>query len=296
MSNPDGEEEIESEYESSSEEEEIRKNRWQGAPSTWLSITEKERGLADSLDALRNKDLGVHLWSAWGLRVRAREKGNSTKGKEIDAEEENDEGGAFLPPKTWAAWPLPAEEVPRERGDMKGRGGDGFEEFTFRRRERPRPSRELEEVLVGTTLKYAKERFEKRDWAKKHKIREEKEEIEDENLDDGSMIKAGTEEVDDATPPPGQAEEAEIIGFEDNESNHEGDEHEDSAMKLKEDPVLPPTSYLKPVISADDERSRELLRPSIRHTLSKLDEVLMALHHARQTSRRHSRSEVTTDD
>ena len=286
-------------YESSSEESEtIRPNRWQGAPSTWLSITEQERGLAESLDALRHRDLGVHLWSTWGLRVRAREVSQNklnAGGPESKGEaEENEEPEAFVPPKTWAAWPLPAEDVPREVRDM--RDADGFEEFTFRRRGRERPSRELEEVLLGTTLRCAKERFEKRDWAKKHKIRKEEEEVDDKDWDEGQRVKASTENIDDATPPPGQAAEAEIIGSEDTRSTHEENEHEDPAIKVKEDSVPPPKTWLQPVTSADDERSRELLRPSIRHTLSKLDEVLVALHHARQTCRRYSRTEVITDD
>ncbi|KAI9743576.1 MAG: hypothetical protein M1818_002891 [Claussenomyces sp. TS43310] len=38
----------------------------------------------------------------------------------------------------------------------------------------------------------------------------------------------------------------------------------------------------RPAISTDDERSKELLRPTIRATLSRLDQLLMALHHARR--------------
>lgn len=286
-------------YESSSEESEaIRPSRWQGAPSTWLSITEQERGLAESLDALRHRDLGVHLWSAWGLRVRAREEPQNklnAGGPESKGEAgENEETEAFVPPKTWAAWPLPADDVPRQVRDMRDAGG--FEEFTFGWRGKERPSRELEEVLIGTTLRYAKERFEKRDWAKKHKIRKEEEEVDDEDWDEGPRAKAGTEDIDDASPPPGQATKTEIIGSEGNGSTHEEDEHDDPAVKVKEDSIPPPKTWLQPVISADDERSRELLRPSIRHTLSKLDEVLVVLHHIRQTCRRYSRTEVTADD
>ncbi|TVY88334.1 hypothetical protein LAWI1_G004361, partial [Lachnellula willkommii] len=59
----------------------------------------------------------------------------------------------------------------------------------------------------------------------------------------------------------------------------------------------PEKPFLHPVVSADDERSREILRPTIRHTLSKLDDVLMALHHARKTCRRYSSvSAPNTDD
>lgn len=43
-----------------------------------------------------------------------------------------------------------------------------------------------------------------------------------------------------------------------------------------------------PIVSADDERSRELLRPTIRSTLSRLDQLLIALHQARQNCVRYS--------
>ena len=48
-----------------------RANRWPDAPSTWLSVTAQERGLASSLDALRDRDLSVHLYNAFALRKRA---------------------------------------------------------------------------------------------------------------------------------------------------------------------------------------------------------------------------------
>ena len=53
--------------------EEGRPNRWTGAPTTWLSITEQERGLAESLEELRNRDLSVHLYNAHILKKRGRE-------------------------------------------------------------------------------------------------------------------------------------------------------------------------------------------------------------------------------
>ncbi|KAM3069177.1 hypothetical protein ACMFMG_010697 [Clarireedia jacksonii] len=69
--------------------------------------------------------------------------------------------------------------------------------------------------------------------------------------------------------------------------NGNGEDSEDGADNVRAPSETPSaTTILRPVISADDERSHELLRPSIRHTLSKLDEVLMALHHARQTCQR----------
>lgn len=51
----------------------LRPNRWQGAPSTWTTLTAQERGLAASLDQIRNADLSIHLYNAHALKRRARE-------------------------------------------------------------------------------------------------------------------------------------------------------------------------------------------------------------------------------
>lgn len=40
---------------------------------------------------------------------------------------------------------------------------------------------------------------------------------------------------------------------------------------------------LRPVIMADDERASQILQPTIRHVMAKLDDLLMGLHHARSS-------------
>lgn len=77
-------------------------------------------------------------------------------------------------------------------------------------------------------------------------------------------------------------------------TSEQGEEVEYIIKEASEPPH--PETLLKPVVSADDDRSQELLRPSIRHTLSKLDEVLMALHHARKTCLQYARSEINSDE
>jgi hypothetical protein len=154
-----------------------------------------------------------------------------------------------VPPKSWTAWPLPPDKVPREVEQVGEEDPD--EAFTFKRREREQPSGVLEDILLGISLKSAKERFEGREWAS-----EEENDIET--------------DVDDKDGLVGPPEE----------------ENGDEEPVIKEQ--TPEKVYLHPVVSADDERSREILRPTIRHTLSKLDDVLMALHHARKTCRRYS--------
>lgn len=169
----------------------------------------------------------------------------------------------FRPPKTWTAWPLPPDEVPRSD---EQRGSDASDEkYTYKRSEVRWASRELEDVLMGVTLKSAKERFESREEA---------------GHDDGLLREKGKKDHSSM-----KEDEEDVISM---------DGIEESADAKTE--ALKPAPRMRPILSADDERSRVLLRPSIRHTLSKLDEVLMALHHARKTCRRYSLSEVNTDD
>ncbi|TVY52413.1 hypothetical protein LCER1_G006887 [Lachnellula cervina] len=225
------------------EESELsRLNRWTGAPSTWQGIAAQERELAASLDALRDRDLGVHLYNAHALKKRA-----------VSGVRQEDEDAAepFVPPKSWTAWPLPSDDVPREEEPITGE--DPNEAYTFRRSEKERASGVLEDVLLGISLKSAKKKFEAREWAS-----EDEKDVEDEDGNEDGLV----------APP---------------EEEHGG---ENGEPFIKEQ--TPEKPLLHPVVSADDERSREILQPTIRHTISRLDDVLMALHHARKTCRRYS--------
>jgi hypothetical protein len=195
-----------------------------------------------------------------------------------------EEDRVWEPPRYWTAWPLRPEDVPRE-GEKVG-PKDGDEKYTFRRveSEREMPSGVLEEVLVGTTLRMAKERFLRREEAGK---------------DEGFLPR--DDEDEGIGESFGKAEAAEASTAVDNRiiRNPEAAQGEEKpaepVIKDASEPPQPET-LLKPVVSADEDRSRELLRPSIRHTLSKLDEVLMALHHARKSCRQYSHPETGSDD
>lgn len=64
--------------------DQTRRNRFEGPPSTWLYLTEQERGLAASLDQLRNRDLSAHLFNSHVLKVRGRAGKISQNGKYLD--------------------------------------------------------------------------------------------------------------------------------------------------------------------------------------------------------------------
>jgi hypothetical protein len=290
----DGEDSASRESSHSSSEEPVRPNRWTGPPSTWQSLTAQERGLEASLVELRNRDLSIHLYNSFSLKTNARKYRESKnlqsvrlstrKSQEID--EPNEEGEdaeefaarEWAPSKVWTAWPLPPDQVPRPNESV---GPDDDDEmFTLKRRDEGRPSRELEDVLVGTALKFAKQRWEKRDMA------------------------SSEENFQEETSAGEQTEEEEL-----KRANSSGDGHEDNLSdqgtadeghkNVDKEPSQssPEEAFLEPILSPDDERSRDLLRPSIRHTLSQLDAVLMALHHARHTCHRYAaESEMSSDD
>lgn len=146
------------------------------------------------------------------------------------------------------------------------------EAFTYRWSDDGAPSRELEDVLVGVHLRSAKERFESRKSDDAEEVFHDQEERGEDLGDDWG--RSGSEDMQTS-------------------------EDEERARKPVDQEISEPPpakKRMKPVVSADDERSRALLLPAVRHTLSKLDELLMALHHARKTCRRYSHSDAGTAD
>jgi hypothetical protein len=156
-------------------------------PSTYLSRIAPERDVADSLDALTARDLSIHLFNAFALKRRARSdisfsgsisrrpapKDVVRKGSSKDAEvhdataDDNDDASddtityeqvgdpGWRPPKVWTAWPVRAEEVPREEREWEEDGPfaalrDSGEESS---------SGNLAELLAGHVLKAAKKRL-----------------------------------------------------------------------------------------------------------------------------------------
>jgi hypothetical protein len=201
------------------------------------------------------------------------------------------ENAKFVPPKLWTAWPMEPKAVPR-RGERVG-VGDGAERFTFKRMEVERPSRELEEILVGVVLKKAKEKFLARSF----------EDDEEEGGRDTSASSAGGKQTGlshDDTSGNDSIDAAQQI-FTEMDTRRPIEQSSDDGSEYQPDgpiatiefvPLKQPSEALSmppnlkapdaPVISTDDERSRQLLRPTIRHTLARLDSLLTALHHSRQ--------------
>lgn len=159
-----------------------------GVPSsTYLSRIAPERDVADSLDVLTARDLSIHLFNAFALKRRARTPNSSSgstlrrpaprravkKDSSKDAKvpnaptDDNDDASdnsityeqvgdpGWRPPKVWTAWPVRAEEVPREEKEWEEDGPFA----ALREDGEESSSGTLVELLVGHVLKAAKERL-----------------------------------------------------------------------------------------------------------------------------------------
>ncbi|EDP50196.1 hypothetical protein KXW98_004645 [Aspergillus fumigatus] len=214
-----------------------RPNRFRGPESTWRKLTFEDRQNAQALEELRARDLAAHLYNAFALRVRAREIARQA----LESDKQLDETEAFVPPKRWTAWPVPATEVPRPGEHLRRQIDD---EWTLRMPPDPRPSAELEESIIAIMLKTAKDRFQARDWTTKGVGPNQKQ-----------RARSMSQTNDETT------------GI---ESEWECDIDTTDAMELR------------PVVQADDDKSRRQLRPLTRNILTRFDQLLMGLHHARK--------------
>ncbi|PYI22227.1 hypothetical protein BO99DRAFT_378273 [Aspergillus violaceofuscus CBS 115571] len=227
-------------------ESQYRPNRFRGPESTWRNLTAEDRQNAQALVDLRARDLAAHLYNAYALRVRAR----AIARRMADGDLERVEEEVFAPPKRWTAWPLPAADVPRP-GELVRRAVD--DAWTLRRQPDPRPSAELEESLMAVMMKTAKERFNAREWETKPAPGAST----PRGKRKSSMSQAGTQE--------------------ESAGDWESDEGEEQGTVAGMKPVA-----LRPVVQADDEKSRVQLRPLTRNILTHFDTLLMGLHRARQ--------------
>lgn len=330
-----------------------RPNRFFGAPATWKSWTQTERDLARGIDRARATDLSLHLCGAFALRRelagdtrRGRGslgKGNvKGKGKAKDIDGDSDQSpdyegdddpkdpapvpiGSYSLPKIWTAWPMPACQVPRDEL-LPRLGAEG----EYRANPDTRPSAALEECLIATATRLARERWNQRDWQEGHDTDMEKDEIGDEEMEGKVPLHRGDDQVskgdgrDDAVDEDGQ----EVSNLEDDEDDgdteeqdtaqEEQDQEEEdpdypmftsqpyaspsssrsssnseagTSSRVKDEPTSSPSHSLsslpstlantRPVPLADDTQGRELFLPSARHILTKLDDLLLALHKAR---------------
>ncbi|KAM0260826.1 hypothetical protein ACHAQJ_002593 [Trichoderma viride] len=265
-----------------------RPNRWSGKQRTWQRMTAEERQLWQSMEAVEDQDLAVHLFNAFALKKRGRD---SEAAQDVTVALENGQQGIWAPPRVWTAWPLNERRVPRQK-PIK-REDDGLDRFTFHKAEKHMPSSELHEELGATMLRLAGERFHK----SKRKTVLASIEGDTTSLD---LVESGREDEkalgisapSSPSSPPGHEDEKMILEDEGGQG-HDGDERQSAQSKARKRKA--PETY-NPVMSSNDDLSYQLIRPSVRHILSQLDTTLHILHNARAATTNYASDSSATSD
>ncbi|KAL6242307.1 hypothetical protein RBB50_010855 [Rhinocladiella similis] len=284
-----------------------RPNRYFGPASTWKSWTEEERTIAQSLDAIRSRDLGIHLVNSLALKRKApdamlpgreRKRSRSTKGKDragsaVPTDNNADRASApgdkdaatFSMPKYWTAWPLPPDKVPRE--EFLPTAGAGT---AFRSESDARPSANLEQCLIAHATKTARDKWETRQWDNtpsevradsKSRVPTHGSEFEESNDttdNDGSGGQGFDTEEEQFS-----LEEAHFPMFSSRADSASGSPKPKRRVLNAEGKDAQTLVNDNPVPIADEDKARQYFSPSARHVLSKLDDLLLGLHKARYT-------------
>lgn len=152
---------------------------------------------------------------------------------------------------------VPGDDFMKETHDVD-------DELTIRSNAPQFPSTVLEEEITAAILRQAKERFHRRQ--DKYRQRE-----------------AAAHETTAVTSQSAHSQSKIASEEGDRSSAEEGPTTDDAATAAADDDEAPKlkTKTYEAVVSADDDLSANLLRPSVRHILSMMDNTLTTLHNAR---------------
>ena len=218
-----------------------RPNKYCGAPSTWRAWTAPDRELAASVNQLWARDLSIHLYNAFNLKRRERKSKSSRNELGEEAAPERQEDHR-------AGWKPPdlwtAWPMPPEEVPREGYSEEWEDDEPWRVEKMvQRSSSVLEDVLVGRIARKAGQTFQARQWDDKHTDAEE-------SLPSSTIDQSQSQ-------PHASTDELRAL---------------DSILDK------PP---LKPAIMTDDAKAQQILQPTVRHLLAKVDDLLRGLHHAR---------------
>ncbi|RMY60567.1 hypothetical protein D0865_01473 [Hortaea werneckii] len=257
------------ESDSSSED---RPNRFEGPAGTWRHYTEQERETAASLDQQRANDLGVHLYNAHSLKSR---NYSPTRASQIPPWKDKshwlrrNEAGElpWHPDRNWTAWPLPANEVPRREEAF----GVPIEHIlddagTLRKDEPWVPSADLRDEIEALMLRKAKARFRSRNWAAHEEFHVPPNPPEATSGVEGGDGRSGSDSHSEEEEGGVQTVKAETTHLLRHQQQH----------------------HYSPAFLADDHQAGALLRPAVRHIVSKFDDLLIGLHESRQGHRQRA--------
>ncbi|KAI9750524.1 MAG: hypothetical protein M1815_001746 [Lichina confinis] len=219
--------------------------------------------LVSSLSQQRAADLSFHLYNAHFLKRRLRDPSRYGRGLpwaakdswigDLGPDDETCEDAGY-PLQSWTAWPLPPDAVPREGEIVGWSDEDEDEKWTLKQEASGKPSHALEDILTARIAEAAKDRFNGRQW----------EDDAEELLEPDLAEKHGESTEDNTKQRQRQRSKNDAAG------GHRVPQPEGS------------TEAFRPVVLADVDEINEILRPTVRHLLTKLDNLLMDIHRSRQ--------------
>lgn len=237
-----------------SSSDEQRAGRFYGPDSSWRYYTQNERSLAASLQQTENNDLGKALYDVHAMKAGARGLESISTAKPWHSKRrwiQSDRVGnmPFQPSSKWTAWPMKSDFVPRTREEWGISAADPVEHAaTYSKPEPWKPSLRLEQELKASFLRQAKNRFNHRQW-------------ESDITQDCQM----------------RSISCEIPSYPDY-----GSSQELTTSMLHDDVDLQPGDVSTPVFLADDDVASTILQPTVRHIISRQDNLLAALHQSRR--------------
>ena len=224
-------------------------------PSTWKYRNRDALECKQSIDEGDNENLSLHLFGAQKLYWNPIATTEAQTRRSGKGADKDIKRPLWRPPKYWTAWPMPPSIVPREPGFEPG--------ATLLNLPPPyinkpvKPSLHLEEMLLAQMMRIAKSQFNAREW---------------DFTDIPSRKRRRGSNADDAP-----------LTDTDNPDSH----------PIKSAFVQKPPQ--RPTILTDDTQALSILRPSIRHILSRLDRLLSTLHASRRSyALASARSETPT--
>ena len=274
-----------------------RPNRYMGNTRLWRKWTHSERTLISSLDQMRANDLSIHLYNTHSLKVQMRteqrireSKPWSAKYRWMDVDGANRVKGRYRlwhPRGSWTAWPLPPERVPRSEEIWGVPAEDGDAAFVSKSKEE-KASAELEDVLIGTIMSQARERWDAREWADQDGRRFSKKRKRDELAANSVDLSASQPEMP-GSPSRAQSGDRDQPMTDDAETGNETDATQEGRLNVTDvetgdeaGPAKDPTQGYesKPVFMANEEREQHILKPIVRSLHADLDELLGVLHYS----------------
>ena len=277
-------------------EPEARPNKYDGPASNWRRWTAEERGLAASLDQMRAGELNVHLYNAHALKQKLRplvEDPKSFQPWRSKTRWRRPLGeNQWTVPNSWTTWPLEPDVVPRPEETFGRPADDDLERATLRKQDGWKPSGDLEDQLTAVMLETARKRWEARqregglDAKISSPVKREASVISRRSRS-SSRSRESASNAPNTEPRPTSSQETDGSRVErsitSSQSSSLGSPSSDDGVELADDEEAANIegSLRLPVIMADEEKAHEILQPTVRSLLTRIDGLLKALHHSR---------------